>query len=138
MTILSGLAFSLFSFVNQTDPFDADQLMDPAALAARLKDPKAKKPVILNVGPMDLIRNAKDMGIGSTQEGMETFKAYVDKLPLHQEIVIYCGCCKLGNCPNIKKTDLYLEMRGYTNHKILNIPTSLDDDWVKKGYPMGY
>jgi thiosulfate/3-mercaptopyruvate sulfurtransferase len=136
MSILMGLSFSFFSFVFQTDPYEADQLMDPAALAKRLNDPKAQKPIILNVGPMDMIKNAREIGIGSTPEGMEAFKNFVDKLPLQQEIVIYCGCCKLGTCPNIQKANLYLETRGYTRHKILNIPTSLDDDWIKKGYPM--
>ncbi len=133
---LAVAAFSLFSFVLQNDPWDASQLIEPAVLAKKLNDPKAAKPVILNVGPMEKIKYAKDMGAGASQKGIEAFKAYVDKLPLQQEIVVYCGCCKLVNCPNIKNTMLYLETRGYTNFKLLNIPTSLEDDWIKKGYPM--
>lgn len=136
VTLLSTIIFGLFSFTFQDDPWEPYQLLDPAQLAKVLKDPKAKKPEILNVGPMEKIKLAKDMGVCSTEEGIQTFKAHVDKLPIEREIVIYCGCCKLQNCPNIKKTMLYLNARGYTNAKLLNIPTSLDDDWVKKGYPM--
>jgi thiosulfate/3-mercaptopyruvate sulfurtransferase len=138
LVILGSVTF--FSFRTELpgddDPWEASQLMDPAKLASIIKDPKAKKPVIINVGPMDNIKGAVYTGVGSTQEGIDKFKAYVDKLPLEKDIVIYCGCCKLGNCPNIKKTFLYLNARGYTNHKLLNIPTSLEDDWVKKGYPV--
>lgn len=136
LVLLITSAFSFFAFNLQDEPWDESQLMQPEELAKVLKDPKARKPVVLNVGPMDKIKTAKDMGIGSTQEGIEKFKSYVDKLPLQQEIVIYCGCCKLHHCPNIKKTFLYLEARGYTNHKLLNLQTSLDEDWVKKGFPM--
>lgn len=134
-TLLLGV-ISISSFVYQDDLWDEEQLVEPADLAKKINNPKAQKPIILNVGPMDNIKYAREMGMGSTVEGMEKFKGFVDKLPLQQEIVVYCGCCKLENCPNVKKTMLYLDMRGYTNHKLLNIPTSLDEDWIDKGYPM--
>jgi hypothetical protein len=130
------VGFAFFSFIQQDYPWDESQLLDPAKLVQTLNDPKARKPEILNVGPMERIKGSKDMGVGSTQEGIEKFKDYVDNLPLDREIVIYCGCCKLHNCPNIKKTFLYLEARGYTNHKLLNLQTGLEEDWIKKGYPM--
>lgn len=129
-------SFLSFKGLQYDMPWTQDQLMDPATLAKAINNPKARKPEILNVGPMEKIQGAKEMGMGSTQEGIEKFKAYVDQLPLDREIVIYCGCCKLVNCPNIKKTFLYLDARGYTHAKILNLETSLDEDWVKKGYPV--
>jgi len=130
------LPLIFFAFTTQDNPWQKEQLLEPNTLVSILNNPKAKKPIILNVGPTELIKSAKSMGICSTQEGIEQFKNYVDKLPLNQDLVIYCGCCKLATCPNIKKTMLYLQLRGYTNYKLLDLPTSLEVDWIKKGYPM--
>jgi hypothetical protein len=40
-------------------------------------------------------------GIQWLPEGVATLRSAVQALPRNEEIVIYCGCCPMKNCPNI-------------------------------------
>lgn len=140
-TLIFALAvigtIGLYSFSLKSNyEYDPEILMETEYLVRVLKSTKAAKPHIFNVGPMENIKGAKAMGSANTPEGMEKFKEHVDKLPLDASIVIYCGCCKLENCPNVNAPVIYMEARGYTNFKILNIKDDLATDWIDKGYPM--
>jgi len=125
---------------NQVDPWTAQQFMPPDALAKRLA-PGAKPPVIISVAFPVLYRNrhietALFAGPGRDAEGIAALKAAVKDLPKDTEIVIYCGCCPMDHCPNLRPAFRALKELGYTKIHALNIPTNFNTDWVTKGYPV--
>jgi len=135
--IICAMLFSLYAFKQTDVPWDITQLVYPADLAKTLNDPAVKKPVIICVGPVDLIKGAvKTSEATSTLKGMEDFKYLVSKHAKDKEIIVYCGCCKFKTCPNIKPPFEYLEEAGYKNAKVLYLPTDLSADWIEKGYPL--
>ncbi len=132
-----GFVTCCMSFVLLSDtPWTQEQVMQPEELAKILKDPKAKKPVILNTGTMRNIKTALLYGPVSDPKGFETFKTEAVKIPKEKEVVIYCGCCKMNHCPNIAPAFDFLKSKGYKNIKVLNLQEDLVFDWVNKGYPM--
>jgi thiosulfate/3-mercaptopyruvate sulfurtransferase len=129
------LLFIAFAFVvNYT--YTKDQLMEPAVLAKALNDPKAKKPVVLNVGSVKDIKTAIHAGPSSIKTGVDLINAALPKIKKTESIVIYCGCCALEHCENIPPALEILKKAGYKKVKILNLPVGLDEDWKAKGYPM--
>lgn len=119
------------------DPWTEAQLIQPAALAARL----AARPAILYVGPAVLYRSkhipgAVFAGPTATAAGMAAFRQATAKYPRGQEIVIYCGCCPWAVCPNIRPAFQALREMGFRNPKLLDLPTSFFRDWIEKGYPI--
>jgi len=118
------------------EPWTDKQLKDPAVLAATLADAKAPKPVIFNIGPVQQIKDAITIGPTDVKDNLEKLKQQLAKLPKDKEVIIYCGCCPFRRCPNIRPAfELLLKMK-FTNAKLLNLPTSLNDDWISKGYPL--
>jgi hypothetical protein len=130
---LSGIS-SGFSQLNE--PMKAKDLKAPAALAAALRDEKAAKPVIFNIGSAQQIKSAILIGPVASEKNLETFKQELAKLPKDKEIVIYCGCCPFQRCPNARPALELVKQMKFTNAKLLKLPTSLNDDWVGQGYPM--
>jgi thiosulfate/3-mercaptopyruvate sulfurtransferase len=123
-------------FSQSSESLKTKDLKDPAVLAAALRDAKAAKPVIFNIGSAQQIKGAILIGPVGSADNLEKFKQALAKLPKDKEIVIYCGCCPFQRCPNARPAlDLVKQMK-YTNAKLLKIPTSLNDDWIGQGYPM--
>jgi 3-mercaptopyruvate sulfurtransferase SseA len=134
-------AVVLLALAPAADPWTAAQLLQPAALAARLADPSAPKPVILYVGPSVLYRSkhipgALFAGPTATAAGMVAFRQAAAKHRRGQEIVPYCGCCPWAQCPNIRPAFQALREMGFTNPRLLALPTSFYKDWIEKGYPI--
>jgi thiosulfate/3-mercaptopyruvate sulfurtransferase len=135
-------AASLFASVSRAlpqsdEPRTDKQLKDPAVLAAALTDSKASKPVIFNIGPVQQIKGAIAIGPTSAQANLDKLlKKQLTKLPKDKEVIIYCGCCPFRRCPNVRPAFELLKQMKFTNAKLLNLPTSLNDDWISKGYPM--
>jgi len=75
-------------------------------------------------------------GPGRTDEGLAELKKAVADVPKDAEIVLYCGCCPWDHCPNMKPAYKLLHSLGYTQIKIVEIPTNFAKDWVEKGYPV--
>jgi len=130
------LAVVVFAFVVQYT-YTKEQLMAPADLAKVLNDAKAKKPVVLNVGSVEDIKTAINVGPASIKLGIDKMNAELPKIKKDQSIVIYCGCCALEHCENIPPALKLLKEKGYKKVKVLNIPVGLGEDWKSKGYPMG-
>jgi thiosulfate/3-mercaptopyruvate sulfurtransferase len=125
---------------SQADPWTAQQLMTPEALADQLAS-GAKPPVIISVAFPVLYRNrhietAIFAGPGRDPEGITALKAAVKSLPKDTGIVIYCGCCPMDHCPNLRPAFRALKEMGFTRIHALNIPTNFNADWVAKGYPV--
>lgn len=119
-------------------PWRDSEVVEPAALAARLN--KGEKPAMYFVGPAVIWRanhipGSVNTGMASREPGLEALVAAVKHKPKNAEILIYCGCCPWDVCPNMRPAYARLRKEGYTNIKVLKIPTRLSEDWKAKGYP---
>lgn len=113
-----------------------NQLIEPSALMALLKNPSSKKPPIFNIGFVSDIPGSKNLGAARDKAGLDNLKKEVKNISKDKLIVIYCGCCPFKNCPNVRPAYNLLKTLGYNNTKIINLPTSLKADWIDKGYPV--
>jgi len=118
----------------------ADKLVQPAELAALLKDAAASKPLILQVGFKSMfdqahIPGSEYAGPGNTGAGLQVLRDRVASLSKDAAILIYCGCCPWTRCPNMAAAyDTLIEL-GFTNVKAMLIADNFGTDWVEKGYP---
>jgi len=49
-------------------------------------------------------------------------------------VVLYCGCCPLEKCPNLRPAFTALKDTGFARLRVLILPISFNADWVDKGY----
>jgi len=120
--------------------WSSSQVIQPSALVARLKEKGRLPPIILQIGFDTLYRSkhipgAIFVGPAFRQDGLDRLQAAVSRLPKAREIYIYCGCCPIGKCPNVRPAYDLLTQMGFTHVKVLMLPTNFDRDWVTKGYP---
>jgi len=118
----------------------AADLIQPADLAATLQS-ASEKPLILQVGSHVLFAEAHIPGseyAGPTGQdaGLQILKDRVASLPKETQVVLYCGCCPWGRCPNIAPAYNLLHAEGFTHLKVLYIADNFGTDWVDKGYPV--
>ena len=132
VVLLSVTAFNK----KQTEPWTPDQLMQPEKLAAIMNDSTAVKPLIISVGPVDLIKGAIKTGPAKEKENLKDLKKLLSKEDRKREIVIYCGCCPFNDCLNIRPAFSLLTEMKFTNRKLLNLPRNLKVDWIDHNYPM--
>jgi hypothetical protein len=137
---LSGRALARPSAATE-EPWTSAQTVLPATLAAELKEARKSSPLVIYVGVRVLydgahIPGAVFHGPGSTTEGIANLKAYVKDLPRDSNIVLYCGCCPLEKCPNIRPAFRALREMGFAKLRVLLLPTSFAVDWVGRGYPV--
>ena len=137
MALLTLLA-TLCLCQDAADPWPKSELLDPAALAQEIRS--ATPPQVLCVAFPVLYRSrhilhAVDAGPGSKPEGLEALKKAAAALPKNADIVIYCGCCPMVKCPNIRPAYRTLREMGFTHIRVLNIPTNMRADWYSKDYP---
>jgi thiosulfate/3-mercaptopyruvate sulfurtransferase len=122
------------------DPWSASQTVLPDALAAELSSKEqAKKPIVVCVGFRPLyqgahIPGASFHGAGSTPKGIDDLKDWARAVPHAGKLVLYCGCCPLQRCPNLKPAFLTLRDMGFTNLRVLLLPNDFNTDWIEKGY----
>lgn len=116
------------------------QLVQPEDLVRILKSSEKEKPLLLHVGSRVMfsqvhIPGSEYAGPGSTQSGIQSLEDTVSALPKNRHIVLYCGCCPWGRCPNVGPACKRLHELGFTNVKVLYLANNFGDDWVSKGYP---
>ena len=112
-----------------------DQLVEPADLAASIKDGK-DVPVMYSVGPGAVIPNSIDIGMVKDEKNLDEFKKQISKLPKSTNILIYCGCCPFEHCPNVRPAIAALQSMHFTNYHLLDLPHNIKTDWINKGYPV--
>jgi thiosulfate/3-mercaptopyruvate sulfurtransferase len=120
------------------DPWPKPDLLEPAALAHEIQS--AKAPAIVCVAFPVLYRSKRILhavgaGPGSKPEGIEALKQAVAGLAKDADIVIYCGCCPMERCPNIRPAYRALKEMGFTRIRVLDVPTNMHTDWYSKNYP---
>lgn len=123
------------------DPWPAAQSLQPADLARELGDKNETPPTIVYVGFRTLfagghIPGATFHGSASTEQGLSDLKKWAEELPRTTNLVIYCGCCPLEKCPNIRPAFAALDKMGFKKLRVLVLPTSFATEWVDKGYPI--
>ncbi len=116
-------------------------LIQPADLAANLKNASAPKVLILQVGFRKLyeqahIPDSEYVGAAGEDAGLQLLRNRVAKLPKDTAIVIYCGCCPWSHCPNIAAAYNALHAQRFTQVKVLYIADNFGDNWVNLGYPV--
>ena len=113
--------------------------MEPDTLAKLVRD--GKQPPIICAGFPVLYRqkhiaHAVLAGPTSKPEGIAQLKEAVARMPKDSEVVIYCGCCPMVQCPNLRPAFSLLKNMGYKKVRVLNLPANFHTDWADKGYPV--
>ena len=123
------------------DPWPSSEVMQPAQLAKMLTDKYVSLPSVVFVGFRSLyagghVPNAPFHGTASTEQGLRELKEWAASLPRSAELVIYCGCCPMDKCPNLRPAYIALIGMGFKKVRVLVLPTSFAVDWADKGYPI--
>lgn len=138
-SLAAASVFPLTLAQNAPNPWSATQTVQPGDLLKELSDPKSA-PAILFVGFQRLyaaghIKGAQYHGTGGSADGLAEIKSWAASQPRSLNLVIYCGCCPMERCPNIRPAFTALRDLGFTKLRVLVLPTSFAVDWAEKGFP---
>ena len=122
-----------------SDPWTKAQTVQPADLAKELGNSKSA-PTVVFVGFKRLysaghIKGAEYHGTAGSEEGLKELTTWAAGLPRSTNLVIYCGCCPLERCPNIRPAFKALQGLGFKNLRVLLLPQDFATDWAGKGLP---
>ena len=125
--------------INKSDPWTENDIIMPETLTAELKNNK-EKPLIIQTGfkmlyDQEHIPNSIFTGPASINKGLVTLKDTLKNVNRNQYIVLYCGCCKWKECPNIRPAFKAVKEMGFKNAKVLYLKNTFMIDWVNRGYP---
>ena len=124
------------------DPWTKAQVLEAADLFRELANSKGETaPAIVYVGFRTLFEGghlplASFHGTASKEAGLRELRTWAGALPRSTNLVIYCGCCPFDRCPNIRPAYTAVHELGFTQVRVLVLPTSFAADWVEKGYPI--
>jgi thiosulfate/3-mercaptopyruvate sulfurtransferase len=124
------------------DPWTSAQVVEPAALVNELASSQnANKPIVVCVGFRTYFKNAHVPGAflhgpAMSQAGLDELRKWAHEIPRSANLVVYCGCCPLTGCPNLRPGFLALRDMGFKRLRVLTVPNSFATDWVEKGYPV--
>ena len=119
-------------------PLTASETIAPAELAKGLGGDTGKRTVVY-VGFRPLYRpghipGAPLQGPASERDGLEDLRRWAAPLARSTAVVIYCGCCPLAQCPNVRPALRALKKMGFADVRVLDLPTNFEKDWVAQGY----
>ena len=148
ISLAAVLGFSLVIAQAQFSPPDGagsassipvNSIMQPKQLNDMLEKPGHETAIILQVGSHLLFAEAhvpgsEYAGPGSQLAGLELLRTRVASVPKEKLIILYCGCCPWGRCPNVGPAYRQLHDLGFTNVKVVYMASNFGDDWVAKGY----
>jgi thiosulfate/3-mercaptopyruvate sulfurtransferase len=124
------------------DPWGPSETVEPADLAKELSDPNpANRPMVVYVGFRFLydgghVPGASFHGPGSKEDGIADLRKWAQGLPRSANVVLYCGCCPLERCPNLRPAFVAMHDMGFTHLRVLLLPHNFATDWAAKGYPV--
>ena len=141
LSAVASLFVSLSVHGDAQDPWTPVETVAPAQLVGELKQGKDPQLTLIYVGMKALyagahIPGAVYYGAGSTEQGLSELKKFAASLPKSSDVVLYCGCCPLEKCPNLRPAFSALKDTGFARLRGLILPTSFNADWVEKGYPI--
>ena len=122
-----------------SDPWTKAQTVLPADLVKELANSKTA-PTVVCVGFKRLysaahIKGAQYHGTAGNDEGLRELTAWAAGTPRSANLVIYCGCCPMERCPNIRPAFKALQEMGFTKLRMLLLANDFATDWVDKGFP---
>jgi hypothetical protein len=122
-----------------SEPWTKLQTVQPADLATELETTQSA-PTVLFVGFKRLytaghIKGAQYHGTTGNEEGLKEFTAWATTLPRATNLVIYCGCCPMEKCPNLRPAFKALQALGFQRVRVLLLPNDFATDWAGKGLP---
>jgi len=124
------------------DPWSSSQTVQPEDLVKEIAAPAhPDEPAVVCVGFRPLyqgahIPRAVFHGAASTDAGLAELKSWAQKIPKSGNVVLYCGCCPLADCPNLRPAFVAMRDMGLTNLRVLILPKDFNTDWIEKGYPV--
>jgi thiosulfate/3-mercaptopyruvate sulfurtransferase len=135
------MCFSAAVVRSSQDPWTDAQTVQAADFARELQQEKDPYPTVIYVGVKVLyegahIPGAVFYGPGSLEQGLSELKKFAATLPKNSNVVLYCGCCPLEKCPNLRPAFSALKEIGFARLRVLILPTSFNADWVEKGLPV--
>jgi len=113
----------------------------PAEFAKELGGaPGPDKAVVVCTAPPFLFRAAHIPGAvlhgpASSPDGLNSLTKWAETLPRASNVVIYCGCCPLAQCPNLAPAYRTLKGLGFTRVRVLLLQDNFKTDWIDRGYP---
>jgi len=135
------LSFALLCLAqnSSSDLWEKSQTVQPTELARELNDGN-KAPLVVFVGFQRLftaghIHGAQFHGSGGSAEGLAQLKTWAATLPRTSNVVLYCGCCPMEKCPNIRPAFTAFRELGFKNLRVLLLPNDFAADWADKGFP---
>jgi thiosulfate/3-mercaptopyruvate sulfurtransferase len=125
----------------EADPWTRAQTVEPAALAKEISSRPTARPTTVCIGFHTLYEGAHVPaaffhGPASTPDGVAELRRWAQALPRSTNVVIYCGCCPLAHCPNVRPAFTVLRQMGFIHVRVLLIPNDFAHDWVQPGYPV--
>ena len=89
------------------DPWTPAQTVQPQDLLKELAS-ASHRPVVVCVGFHPLFEGAHVPGAvfhgsASASEGLDDLKKWAQSVPRSANVVVYCGCCPMTHCPNIRR-----------------------------------
>jgi thiosulfate/3-mercaptopyruvate sulfurtransferase len=127
--------------VSSKEPW-GENTVKPADLAAEIASTSGtEKPVVVCTAPPFLFRaghipGAVLHGPMTSPAVINDLTAWAQPLPRSSNIVIYCGCCPMEQCPNVRPAYKLLKDLGFTRLRVLILPDNFATDWVGHGYPI--
>lgn len=124
------------------EPWTDAQTVTPAELAKEITEGEnGSRPVVVYSGFRVLFNGAHVPGAvyhgpGSKSEGLDDLRKWAQGVPRSANLVVYCGCCPLNVCPNIRPAFAALRAMGFQHLRVLVLPNNFAKDWVAHGYPI--
>ncbi len=124
------------------DPWSSAQTVGAAELAKEVAaSAGGNRPAVVFVGFRSLYRGGHVpgsvfLGPAVSAEGMASLRRWAGSVPKSIDVVLYCGCCPLDECPNVRPAFAALRDMGFTHLRVLVLPNSYAADWLDKGYPV--
>ncbi|MFZ0453069.1 MAG: rhodanese-like domain-containing protein [Ignavibacteriaceae bacterium] len=125
--------------VTKSDPWTENDLIMPETLQNELKS-NNEKPMLIQIGfkmlyDQDHIPGSIYAGPAFKSDGIQKLKDTLQDVDRNKNIVLYCGCCKWVDCPNVRPGFKAVKEMGFKNAKLLYLKNTLMINWVNKGYP---
>lgn len=138
--LVAALPKDIWSAVQQSDPWMPSELLQPAQLAEIVRTRSGQPHIICVAFPVLYrtrhIAGAEFAGPTSKPEGIASLKQAVAQLPKDADVVLYCGCCPMVRCPNIRPAYRTMKELGFTRIRVLSLQDNFRQDWEDKGYPV--
>lgn len=144
LALFMSLIFVVNIVAQEKEPWADTQLMNAETLAEMIQSGVDDLPIIIAINPDGMHRLDYEAGIegaiwfgeSENPENLAKLETFLQDVDRDAEIVLYCGCCPFAMCPNIRPAFSLLNNMGFVNHKLLDLPRNIVDDWIEKEYPM--